>query len=239
LKMMKYSEAHYIQLDTRRLAYREAGNGPAVLFLHGLGGNSASWEPQIDALSDRYRLIAWDMPGFANSDRMGRPTATRDYSELARELLDHLGIEHAVGVGASYGTVILADLASRYPSRIDAMVFACGVTGVAHLELAQREKLRAIRSNEIETLGQKKFAETRNSTYLGKGQSSELVERVVDLAGSADPQGYLEAYNSLTEANIFPSLASIQCRIRCDLIETRRGFYGIQGRLSPGDTTQI
>jgi pimeloyl-ACP methyl ester carboxylesterase len=41
--------AKFLTIDGRRLAYREAGSGPPLLFLHGLGGNSASWQPQFDA----------------------------------------------------------------------------------------------------------------------------------------------------------------------------------------------
>ena len=58
----------YLTIDNRRLAYREAGSGPPIIFLHGLGGNSASWQPQFDALAGIHRVIARDMPGFGNSD---------------------------------------------------------------------------------------------------------------------------------------------------------------------------
>lgn len=207
---MILAEVKYVSIDDRRIAYREAGSGSAILFLHGLGGNSASWEPQFAALSDRYHVIAWDMPGFGNSDLLARqPATTRDYSDLARRFLDALGIDSAHGVGTSYGTVILADLAQSNPGRIRSMIFACGVTGMGHLDAQKRAQLRSVRRAEIESMGQRKFAETRNSTYVASGLPAELVERVVKLAGSAQPEGYLQAYGALTESDIFPSLAKI------------------------------
>lgn len=207
---MILAEVKYVSIDDRRIAYREAGSGSAILFLHGLGGNSASWEPQFAALSDRYHVIAWDMPGFGNSDLLARqPATTRDYSDLARRFLDALGIDSAHGVGTSYGTVILADLAQSNPGRIRSMIFACGVTGMGHLDPQKRAQLRSVRRAEIESMGQRKFAETRNSTYVASGLPAELVERVVKLAGSAQPEGYLQAYGALTESDIFPSLAKI------------------------------
>ena len=200
----------YLEIDGRRIAYREAGNGPAIVFLHGLGGNSASWEPQFGAFSDRHRVVAWDMPGFGNSDLLAtQPATTRDYCNLARRFMDALGIEHAHGVGTSYGTVILADLTQSNPGRIKSMIFACGVTGMGHLDPQARARLRATRRAEIESLGQRKFAEMRNSTYVATGLSAELVKRVVELAASASPEGYLQAYGALTESDIFPSLANI------------------------------
>jgi 3-oxoadipate enol-lactonase len=200
----------YVPLDGRRIAYREAGSGPALLFLHGLGGNSASWQPQFEAFSNSHRVVAWDMPGFGNSDLLAAPSpTTRDFSDLARRFMDALDIGHAVGVGTSYGTVILADLAQSNPERIGAMVFACGVTGLAHLDSQERVRLRSVRRAELESMGQRKFAELRNSTYVAKGVPEALVQRIVALAGSAQPEGYLAAYGALTDSDIFLSLAKI------------------------------
>lgn len=199
-----------MSLDGRKLAYREAGSGPAVLFLHGLGGNSRSWEPQFARFSATHRVVAWDMPGFGDSELLATsPATTRDFSALARRFMETLGIEQAVGIGTSYGTVILADLAHTHPACITGMVFACGVTGMAHLPPETRARLRETRRAEIETIGQRKFAQTRNSTYVGKGMSQAVIDRIVELAGSAMPEGYLQAYGALTESDIFPALAAV------------------------------
>jgi pimeloyl-ACP methyl ester carboxylesterase len=199
--------AKYLTTDGRRLAYREAGSGPPIIFLHGLGGNSASWEPQFDAFASSHRVIAWDMPGFGDSELMPLAT-TRDYSTLALRFMDALGIDRAIGVATSYGTMILADLAAANPGRIRAMVFACGVTGMAHLDNRERARLRDVRRSDLERLGQRKFAEQRNATYV-KGGGATLVARVVDLAGSATTEGYLQAYSAMTESNIFESIPAI------------------------------
>jgi pimeloyl-ACP methyl ester carboxylesterase len=199
-----------VVIDGRRIAYREVGAGPAIIFFHGLGGNSASWQPQFAAFGKRHRVVAWDMPGFGNSDLLAvQPASTRDYSIMARRLMDAVGIERACAVATSYGTVILADLARSNPGRIGAMVFACGVTGMGHLEREARARLRSVRRAEIEGMGQRKFAEMRNSTYLAQGMPPALVARVIELAGSANPEGYLQAYGALTESDIFPLLSEI------------------------------
>ena len=200
-----------VRIDGRRIAYREAGSGSPILFLHGLGGNSKSWEPQFAAFSGSHRVVAWDMPGFGGSDLLATTSAsTRDYSSLAQRFMAALGIGHAVGVATSYGTVILADLARANPGLIGAMVFACGVTGMGHLDAQERARLRAMRRGEIESQGQRKFAEARNSTYVAGGMPAALVARVIELAGSAQPEGYLQAYGAMTESNIFVSLKDIE-----------------------------
>ena len=50
------------------IAWRELGDGPPVVFLHGLGGTRVSWGPQLRGLSDQFRCIAWDMPGYGDSE---------------------------------------------------------------------------------------------------------------------------------------------------------------------------
>lgn len=199
----------YVPLGGRRIAYREMGSGPAIIFLHGLGGNSASWQPQFAAFSNRHRVVAWDMPGFGNSDLLDTAAAsTRDFSNLVGQLMDALGIDRAHMAGTSYGTVILADFAQSSPHRVASMIFACGVTGLGHLDPQERARLRAVRRAELENLGQRKFAERRNSTYVANGAPAGVVETVVELAGSAKPEGYMQAYGALTESNIFPLLAN-------------------------------
>jgi len=195
----------HIALDRGRLAYREAGSGPPLVFLHGIGGNSASWQPQFAAFAGHHRVIAWDMPGFGHSDLI--PAAsTRDYSMLLRRFMDALEIERAVGVATSYGTVIFADFARAYPSRIGAMVFACGVTGMGARDAAERARLRATRRADLERLGQRQFAEQRNSRNVAPGAPATLITTVVDLAASAQTEGYLQAYGAMTETDIFASL---------------------------------
>lgn len=189
----------YLTVEGQQIAYRDEGRGPALVFLHGLGGNSASWEPQFEAFADRYRLVAWDMPGFGSSDLLAASKAsTCDYSLLVRKFMASLGIERAVGIGTSYGSIILADLAQTNRGLISALVFACGVTGMGARKPEERARSREVRRGEIKGLGQRAFAAARNSNYVAGGMSPALVTKVVELAASAQPEGYLQAYNALT-----------------------------------------
>ena len=57
-----------VSVGGRALAYREAGQGPALVLLHGIGSGSASWLFQLEELAAGYRVIAWDAPGYGDSD---------------------------------------------------------------------------------------------------------------------------------------------------------------------------
>jgi pimeloyl-ACP methyl ester carboxylesterase len=99
--------------------YLEAGSGPTVIVLHGLGATNASMVPTLAALSADHRVIAPDLPGFGESDK---PAATYDPAFFAAWLvafMDRLGIERASLVGNSMGGRIAIETALVAPSRVD------------------------------------------------------------------------------------------------------------------------
>ena len=71
-----------------RFGYEAAGDpaAPALVFLHGIGGAARGWRGQLDAFGDRYRAIAWDMPGYGGS----APLADRQHRHACRRLQDFL-----------------------------------------------------------------------------------------------------------------------------------------------------
>lgn len=105
------------------LSWREAGTGPPVVFLHGLGGTRTSWGPQLRELSDRFRCIAWDMPGYGDADLI-TPLTYRAIADRLVMLLDRLEIEQADLVGLSFGGMHALHTAIRHPDRVGQMVLA-------------------------------------------------------------------------------------------------------------------
>lgn len=105
------------------IAYRESGDGPPTLFLHGLGGSRTAWEPQLAGLRTALRCIAWDMPGYGESAPI-RPLTFPAIAAAATRLLDSLGIGRAHVVGLSFGGQQALHLALRHPERVDRLVLA-------------------------------------------------------------------------------------------------------------------
>jgi pimeloyl-ACP methyl ester carboxylesterase len=101
------------------LSILEAGTGPPVLCLHGLGGTKASFLPTVEALTDTYRVVAVDLPGFGESDKP--ISAPYDAEYFARELtwlLDALQIERAELIGNSMGGRVAIEVGLRHPERV-------------------------------------------------------------------------------------------------------------------------
>ena len=78
-------------IETRlgRMSYRRGGSGPALLLMHGIGGNADSWRRQFPAFARRHDVIAWDAPGFGKSPALPQsaPVAADYAAALARLLL--------------------------------------------------------------------------------------------------------------------------------------------------------
>ena len=105
------------------IAWIEAGGGPPVIFLHGVGGSRTAWGPQLRGLSDRFRCIAWDMPGYGDSELL-EPLTFEGIADRLVDLLDTLAIERADLVGLSFGGMQAMHAALRHPERVNRLVLA-------------------------------------------------------------------------------------------------------------------
>jgi pimeloyl-ACP methyl ester carboxylesterase len=102
-----------------RLSIMEAGIGPPVLALHGLGGSKRSFLPTVAALAGQFRVIAVDLLGFGDSDKpIGAAYDARFFAGAGIDLLDALGLDRVHVIGNSLGGRIALEIALRHPDRV-------------------------------------------------------------------------------------------------------------------------
>src|SRR5712692_5018911 len=112
-----------VSINGIELYFESHGQGPAILFAHGVGGNHLSWWQQVPHFSTGYRCITFDHRAFgrsADTTGEGRTAFARD----ALALLDHLGIERFFLVVHSMGGRTAAGLVRNAAPRIRALVLA-------------------------------------------------------------------------------------------------------------------
>jgi 3-oxoadipate enol-lactonase len=155
------------------LYYEEHGEGPnTIVFAHGAGGNHLSWWQQVPHFRDRYRCVTFDHRGFARSvdeSGEGRKAFRRDLEEL----LDHLGVEHAVLVGQSMGGFSVLPYAVAHPDRVRALLMADTMLGIgdeallADMQVAvQKATDRASAGAETSMVGADYLARDPNGVFL-------------------------------------------------------------------------
>jgi pimeloyl-ACP methyl ester carboxylesterase len=107
-----------VDVNGARLWYDEAGQGEAVLLLHGGLGDSGLWEPVVPLLAGRFRTLRTDLRFFGRS---AGPNVPWSWEEDVLGILDELGIERAALVGLSMGGRIAIDLALAAQDRLWAL----------------------------------------------------------------------------------------------------------------------
>jgi pimeloyl-ACP methyl ester carboxylesterase len=106
-----------------KISILEAGTGPAVVCVHGLGGTKASFLPTVAALADRHRVIAMDLPGFGDSDKpIAAPYDAPYFARSVVSLFDELEIERPHVIGNSMGGRVAIELGLLEPERLGCLV---------------------------------------------------------------------------------------------------------------------
>ena len=108
--MLSLPELKYFSYKNGRLAYREAGVGPTLFLLHGMNGGSQSWAHLFQSLAPIFRVVAWDAPGFGESDVFG--DSVKDFKDAAVALMKSLKLTNTILIGHSMGGVIALQLAT-------------------------------------------------------------------------------------------------------------------------------
>src|SRR3954453_11231050 len=121
----------WVRVEDRWANVVELGSGPAVVFVHGLGGSWQNWLGKLPVLADAgFRAIAVGLPGFGESEMPREKISITGYGRFVDALLGELGVETAGIVGNSMGGFIGAEVAIRFPQRVEGLVLvsAAGIS---------------------------------------------------------------------------------------------------------------
>jgi 3-oxoadipate enol-lactonase len=125
-----------LTLQNTDLYYEVHGQGPAIVFVHGSGGNHLSWWQQLPALSQRHQCIVWDQSGYGHSRTSAPGGDGQRMVEDLRNLLDGLGIARTHLVGQSIGGHLCLRFALQEPGRVRGLVLADTLAGIVDPRVA-------------------------------------------------------------------------------------------------------
>lgn len=201
------------------LTFLDAGSGPAIVLLHGIGSAARSWEQQIAALSPRWRVIAWNAPGYPPSARlpMEWPTAS-DYAHRLALMLDHIGVQNCHLVGHSLGCLVAGRFARLYPQRVTTLALASCALGHARLKATERDLLLSSRIGDVEALGARGMAEKRGPRLLGPDAPAETIRAVVETMARVEPKGYAQASRMLSRGDLIEDISALPLKLAVQFI---------------------
>jgi 3-oxoadipate enol-lactonase len=180
------------------LAHDDRGSGPALVFVHGHPFSRRMWAPQLDSLSDAFRVIAPDLPGYGESPPRGSIVTMRELADAVVELLDALDVDHATVVGLSMGGLVAMELGLGNPDRVDGLVLAATTAAPVTKEEAETRRRTA---DQIEAAGILDHALEMAGRLFGPvaRRDPELVGPVLTMMLGTSPAGGAAALRGRTE----------------------------------------
>src|SRR3954451_9545255 len=109
-------------LHGNRVSYRTGGDGPLLVLVHGITSSSASWEPVLPALAERFTVLAPDLLGHGQSDKPAGDYSLGSHACLIRDLMLTLGHGPGTIVGHSLGGGVAMQLGYQFPELMHRLV---------------------------------------------------------------------------------------------------------------------
>lgn len=167
------------------LGYVEAGGGGAtpIVFLHGVGSDKSVWHPQLEHFGRRRRAIAFDYPGYGDSDPAPDGTTRDDYAAAILSAMNALGIERAHICGLSLGGVVAIAMHHMTPLRCASLILAD--TFAVHPEGRAIYERSMTGSENLPAM-----AEARVDVLLAQPAAPRVRREVVETMSRIDPASY-------------------------------------------------
>ena len=158
----------FLDIDGMQVHLRDEGDGPALLLLHGMFASLHTWDPWAEALTDQFRVVRVDLPGFG----LTGPHPKADYSlrasiYLLEAIREELGIERWTPIGNSMGGGLALSYAQLYPGHTDQVVLFNGgrlLTSASTPATAEQEPEERTSNTQTDTAENGELAEARQTT---------------------------------------------------------------------------
>jgi pimeloyl-ACP methyl ester carboxylesterase len=201
----------------------DMGEGPAVVFIHGLSGSWQNWLEQVPHFARDHRVVAMDLPGFGHSEMPADKISIPGYGRFVDALLAELGIDSAAVVGNSMGGFIGAELAIQFPPRVERLVLV-SAAGLTSVRQRNERALAAMRKAGNVLAFYTGWVATRSDTLSRRPRLRRLLFQMVaahpeqlpapliaeQIRGSGKP-GFIDALDALTDYPIRDRLGEIAC----------------------------
>jgi 3-oxoadipate enol-lactonase len=200
--------SEFRDVDAAPVAWREAGSGPLVLFLGGLGQTRTAFDLQLRALVPGYRCVVWDMPGYGASAPV-QPLTFPHLADAVAGLIDTLGESAAHVAGLSLGGQVALHATLRHPTRVRSLALldsspAFGLNG-SDPEEWKRQRLTAFDAGETP----ESIAEPVHRMIMAPDVSDAAIAAAVASMSRISTAGFRAAVECLPSHDVSARLGEI------------------------------
>ena len=205
-------------VNGNRVNYVEMGQGPPLVFVHGLAGCWQNWLENIPHFARTRRVIAVDLPGFGESELPQDDISIPGYGRFVDAFLGEIGVERAPLVGNSMGGFICAEVAVSHPSRVEKLVLvsAAGLMTVPRSKLALAKRVAPMfHYGAARAIGRREHWVRRRGmrrTFLyGVATHPDLLqpELCFEIASGGGKPGFLDAFAAVLDYDFRDRLSDV------------------------------
>jgi pimeloyl-ACP methyl ester carboxylesterase len=212
-----------LRLDGARVNYVELGEGPPVVFIHGLSGCWQNWLENIPEFANRHRVVALDLCGFGESELPNEEISIPGYGRFVDAFLGEIGVERGALVGSSMGGFIAAECAISHPSRVEKLVLVSAAGGPTLYDRNSHDRDRLLRLARLLHPVAAAMLARREQLVRRPRLRRALLWKIVryperiqpelcyEVASGADKPGFFDALKAVFDYHFTDRIAQISC----------------------------
>lgn len=195
-----------IEFTVARPATPEA---ETLICLHGIGGDDASFLPQIEGLSNQYQVVAWNMPGYSQSQKLPNMT----FENLANALSEFIfqsGIESVHLVGQSIGGMVAQEFAHRYPDQLKSLVLIGTTSAFGGRDDSFKNEFLAARLQPLDAgVSMPDLARQAVPQIVGRECPQHVVDAAIESMAKVKSDTYRDVLQCLVTFNRYKELEEL------------------------------
>lgn len=198
-----------VEIDGLRIAYRLAGEGQPVVFLHGFFGDHRVWRRQIE-LANEYQVVAWDAPGCGGSSVPPETWRLRDYAVCLSAFIHELGLARPHLVGNSFGGSLALQLYALDPSLPRSLVLAdtyAGWSGSFAPEVVEQRLAGSLRDLGLPV---EQVVAKWVPGFVTAAAPTSVVQELGEIIRDFNPEGMTVMIRALAEADLREVLPRVE-----------------------------
>ena len=203
--------------STGKISYNEKGiSSETIICLHGIGGDNESFEPQVNGLSSKYRIISWNMPGYKGS----KPLENFSFQGLStslNEFLSDLKLEKVTLMGQSIGGMLAQEFYYHYPKKVKSLILIATTSAFGgRNEEFKKEFLEKRLKPILEGKKMKDLAKRFVPSILSKTATSDVINKAIESMEGVSEETYKKVIECLVTFDRYKDLPLI--KVPCCLI---------------------
>jgi pimeloyl-ACP methyl ester carboxylesterase len=199
-----------IEVHGHSIAYRQQGEGPPLLLLHGWPTNSREWRPQVLGLADEFQVVAWDAPGAGQSSDPPEQFRLPDWADVLAAFIQALGLPGVHVGGLSWGGGLALELYRRHPAVVRSLILLGAYAGWAGSLPAETVEQRLELMERNTHAPPEHWAPALIRTLVADGASGEITDELASIIAELHPAATRIALRAFAEADLRGVLPQVE-----------------------------